>query len=225
MDANYFLGCRLDLVEHFYRQAAVPFQATMEAITGGKPPFDSPPYSEDGEPPYEVEYYRERDCLRLLGATSLSSLAGSLQVFLDTLLTLHGDQAQFLKTSSEGGWWGRHQRYYSGCGLDFAQSGANLDLLNDVVLARNSVMHQTYLANESASYRDDDLNKLTRPFFVSESEETLLNGLGDDGTPYLFSPTIEVNAQKLGIAIAEIRRLGRWLEDSIWEKKLSKMEI
>lgn len=217
MDANHFLGQRLELITVFYRQGAAPFLATMQAIEDGTGEWANPPYSEDAGPVYELEYNQARACLLLLGTTAITSIAGSLQLFLDTMVKLYGDKAHYLKSGAEGGWWGKHQRYFAARGLDFAKSGANITLLTDVVLARNSVQHQEFLTSDRASYRDEDLAKLGNPFFINESEAAMLKDLGDEATPYLYAPTIELDEAKLVIAVSEVKKLTSWLETSIWE--------
>jgi hypothetical protein len=219
MDANFFLVSRLDLITSFYRQGAAPFLATMAAITDETGDYANPPYSEDSEPPYQLEWEQAQTCLLLLGATCISSLAGAMQVFLDTLVQEHGDQAKCKTYGKKDGWWAMQQRYFAAHELDFAHSGADVGLLTDVVLARNSVQHPKSLTNDRASYRDDDLKKLKSPFFLSEEEAAVLKGTGSKISSYLFQATIEVDEAKLTVAVGEMKKLGHWLQHSIWKQK------
>jgi hypothetical protein len=218
MDANFFLSLRLDMIAQFYELGSAPFRSTMQQIEDGVPPYE-PPYTEDGEPPFELAYNKANDSVVLLGAVSISLLAGALQVFLDTMVKLYCSQVEFKQTRTSTGWWGKHQNYFKALGLDFVMSGTDLALLSEIVLARNSVMHQEFLTISTAVYRDSDLEQIKTPFFISETEAKVLESF-DDGEEdsFLFAPTIHVDQPKLVTAIAEVRLLTGWLEKAIWEK-------
>jgi hypothetical protein len=94
MDANYFLNFRLDFIKNFYEVGSKPFTTIKYDIEEGIPPYE-PPYSEDGDPPFELAWKQADDSLTLLGGACISMLAGSLHVFLDTLVKLHGSESAF----------------------------------------------------------------------------------------------------------------------------------
>ena len=217
MDANYFLGLRLDMIAHFYEVGSAPFRSSMQQIEDGVPPY-VPPYSEDAEPPFELAYNQANDSVTLMGAVSISLLAGALQIFLDTMVKLYGNQEEFKRTKTQAGWWGRHQNYFKALGLDFAKSGADLPLLSEIVLARNSVLHQEFLTQSTAVYRESDLEQIKTPFFISEMEAKMLKNF-DDGEEdsFLFPPTIHVDQSKLNTVIIQVRLLTSWLEKAMWD--------
>lgn len=222
MNANYFLDLRLDMIANFYTQGSLPFRTTMADIEAGRPPYDGPFLGDDPEPPHQVAWQQSRDALLLMGAVSVSLLAGALQVFLDTMVKLYGNQADFSRYSMKRGWWGRHQAYFQALGLDFSQSGGDIDLLSAMILARNSVMHQEGLINSTPVFRDKDLGEMKSPFFFSPLELQLFQDFAEGkGDTFLFSPNIDVTEEKLVQVIAEVRKLTGWLETSIWEKMRS----
>jgi len=55
MDILYFFRERTQFIKMFYETAASPFRETIRAIEDERPPFNDPPYSEDGEPAYLAE--------------------------------------------------------------------------------------------------------------------------------------------------------------------------
>ncbi len=55
MEVLFFLKERTKFIRHFYETAGESFRETKRQIEAGEPPFDNPPYSEDGEPPYLEE--------------------------------------------------------------------------------------------------------------------------------------------------------------------------
>lgn len=205
MDANFFLTSRLEMILQFYKVAADPFHLIKKQIEAGEAPYE-PPYSEDGEPPFQVEWSRADDSLKLLGGVCVSLVAGSLQLYLDTIVKRYGNLDEFKKVKGKG-WLEKHRRYFMTHGYDFVKSGADLALLSEVVLARNAVMHHDQITSDVASYSSDDLNKLPSPFFVSERERELIDGLDISTSLWLFPPTIYIDEEKLQKAIAEAKKL------------------
>ena len=56
MDVLFFLRERTKFIRYFYETAAEPFRETIRKIEADEAPFDNPPYSEDGEPPFLEEW-------------------------------------------------------------------------------------------------------------------------------------------------------------------------
>lgn len=52
MDATYFLKSRTAFIRFFYAESAKGFTDVKHRIENQLPPFDDPPYSEDGEPAF-----------------------------------------------------------------------------------------------------------------------------------------------------------------------------
>ena len=52
MDVSYFFKERTQFLQYLYNSAAAPFRETIRKTNAEEAPFDSPPYREDGEPPY-----------------------------------------------------------------------------------------------------------------------------------------------------------------------------
>lgn len=55
------------------------------AIEEARPPFDRPPYSEDGEPPHLEEWLDADAALEMLGMACLSMLSDTLKLYFKTL--------------------------------------------------------------------------------------------------------------------------------------------
>ena len=60
MDVLFFLKERTKFIRYFYETAGEPFRETIRKIEADEAPFDDPPYSEDGEPPF-LEEWTEAD--------------------------------------------------------------------------------------------------------------------------------------------------------------------
>jgi len=52
MEVLAFLKDRTRFIRDFYETAERPFREIMRKIEESEAPYDNPPYSEDGEPPY-----------------------------------------------------------------------------------------------------------------------------------------------------------------------------
>jgi hypothetical protein len=54
MDVDWFLKERTKFIRQYYAVAIIPFETIRSQIENGVEPYE-PPYSEDGEPPFQVE--------------------------------------------------------------------------------------------------------------------------------------------------------------------------
>ena len=83
MDILFFLKRRTEFIRHFYDTASEPFRETLRKIEAGEIPFE-PPYSEDGEPAFQLEWSEAHESLTILGRTCVSMLSASLQLYFKT---------------------------------------------------------------------------------------------------------------------------------------------
>lgn len=84
MDVLYFFKGRTRFLPYFYDSAAAPFRETMRKIEAGEAPFASPPYREDGEPPYLDEWVEASEAVEVLRRSCLSMLSASLNLYFRT---------------------------------------------------------------------------------------------------------------------------------------------
>ena len=214
MDAMYFFGFRLDFIKNFYETSSQPFLKIKSDIENGVEPYE-PPYAEDDEPCFELEWNQADTSLVVLGGSCISMLGGALHLLLDSLMHLHGDVDEFVATKSKDGWWGKHQSYFHARGVDFSSSGVDMTLLSEIVLARNRVQHPEGLTTGNAKYQQEDLDKVSNPFFVKATEVELFQSLNGEGHLPLFMPEIFVDLEKLVAAIEEVRKFGRWFTQKL----------
>lgn len=215
MDLCYFLERRLAFIEQYYRAARAPFLERKKQIEGGEEPF-LPPHSEDGEPPYLEEWLEADESLQILGQTCVSMLSASFHLYFTTLQRrLDVPVATSLQPTFKSGWFNGYRAYFSqNFQVKFEVSGCNLQLLEELALARNRVQHPESILSRSATYTDGDLKKLPRPFFASEREAELMVGADDGERSWLMPPTINVTEEKLQASFAEVRRFSVWLEST-----------
>ena len=214
MDIRYFLERRLTFIEQYYKTAASPFLERKRMIEAGEDPF-VPPYSEDGEPPYLEEWLEADESVQILGQTCVSMLSASFHLYFTTWEHHLGKPvSEPLKSIfKKRGWFHGYKAYFAtNFQVNFENSGCSLQLLEELVLARNRVQHPDSITSRRTSYSTDDLKKLPSPFFVSEREVELMVGADDGERSWLVPPTITVTEEKLQAALAEVRRFSEWLE-------------
>lgn len=88
MDVVVFLNERLDFILQLYASSTASFVDRQRQIENKEEPF-VPPYNEDGEPPFQLEWQQARDSIDVLGHACLCLLASALQVYLQTRVLLH----------------------------------------------------------------------------------------------------------------------------------------
>ncbi|MES2938797.1 MAG: hypothetical protein V4864_14010 [Pseudomonadota bacterium] len=214
MDVGFFLEQRLIFIERHYAMAVTPFVERKRQIEAEEPPF-VPPYSEDGEPPFLMEWLEADDSIKVLGSACISMLAASLHVYLQTwevLLRLPIPDA-LRGTFKKRGWFGGYRQFFTDTfDAKFEESGANLDLLEEVVLVRNRTQHPEHLTDIQSKFSAHDLKRVPSPFFVSDRERALLSSPDEEERRWLIEPQIEVTDEQLRTAIGEARKFYRWFE-------------
>ena len=217
MDIRYFLGSRINFIRQFYAAASAPFVERKRKIEAEEEPF-VPPYSEDGEPPYLEEWIEADDSLHVLAYSCVSMLAAALHLYLESWVKQTGiPVSESLKKSvfKKQGWFAGYQVHFAQhFNMAFADGPANLEILKEVVLARNRIEHPSSITSHRTRYSDSDLKKLRHPYFVDERESALLAN-ADDGNSWLMPPTLLVTDAQLLEAISEVERFSEWFESTI----------
>ena len=88
----------------------------------------------------------------------------------------------------------------------------NLQLLEELVLARNRVQHPDSLTTETSHYSSSDLKKLPHPFFIDESDRGLFVTASEGQNEWLLAPAIHVTPAKFEESVKTVERFAEWLE-------------
>lgn len=213
MDVYFFLKQRTDLIRHFYDAASAPFVETKRCIQNTLPPFDDPPYDDSGEPAFLSEWLQADVEHELVGRAAVSMLSEALKQFFVTWERRTWAEppcAKCFKKAFESGFIsGYVECFAEGFELDWSTCPADLDVLKQVVLARNRAQHSD-LVLDHLTYDEKSLQAYPRPFFVRPEDE----GLDPAATSFL-SPTIHLSREKLLEAIDHAERLASWLQQKI----------
>ena len=215
MDIRYFLGERLAFIEQLYVNSAAPFIERKRKIEAEEEPF-VPPYSEDPEPAFLSEWLEAEESLQVIGRTCISMLSASFHLYFKTLeRQLRRPVDDSYRSVFKRGWFNGYKAYFQReFTVSFEGSPCNLNLLEELALARNRVQHPESITEQSSHYSADDLKKMPSPFFIDDRDRGLLAGMEEGERSWLMPPTIHVTQDKLKAAISEITRFAEWLEQT-----------
>ncbi|WP_394654067.1 hypothetical protein [uncultured Sphingomonas sp.] len=225
MDALYFLRSRTGFIRFFYAQGAQRFVETKLAIEEERPPFDKPPWREDGEPAYLEEWLNADAALEVLGMACISMLSDTLKMYFKTL------QERVIRFSFGDGKAAFREgfvpAYLTALGefldTDWSDCPVDRELIEQIVLARNRSQHGGDLTSFTVTHDKATLEKHPRPFFVGGDEISALTS-ERESLGSLLMPTVKVSADGLERAIAEVEALGDYVEARLdrvqeWRRK------
>ncbi len=214
MDIHFFLKQRTEFIGRHYDVCVASFDEQKRLIDAEAPPFDDPPYSEDGEPAYLEEWYDADTSIQLVGISCVSLLSDALKLYLNLL---QHRQLRFVFTDQEAKRLKKHfvAVYRDALGeiyaTDWSDTGIDFAVIEQVMLARNRGQHGTDLTSFLLTHDDRTLASHPVPFFISAEESRSLDGTGA-ALGRSLNPTIAISRDALFAAIGEVEKLGDWIE-------------
>ena len=189
MDVLYFLSERTRFLRYVYERASVPFVETKERIRAADPPYDNPPFDDSGEPAYLEEWQDADAALEFLGQACLSHLAASLRLYLDAareeigrFYRLPEGSGSFdASEAKRTGVLSANKTWFAQFEIRLEASGADLGLLEEILLTRNVAQHPDSIAFDAPRQRAADHRKFPDPFFLSEFERVMRASEGGPG--------------------------------------------
>ena len=218
MDILFFFKRRTGFIRGFYEDASLVFMDRLSKIENCKPPYDDPddPLYESEEPPYLAEWAGAKDSLEVLGLTCVSMLSASLHAYLrvweaelGTLWENREREKLFQQKGLKGYVHEMERRLELPCG----DCPAELELLEQVILARNAAQHPDKITDLIPRYRRSHLKKYPRPFFMTESESMFLEG--DLADISFLVPGVRISREQLLRVVDEAERLATWLAEHL----------
>lgn len=214
MDLAYFLRERTALIRHFYDTASAPFIETKRRIEAGEPPFQDPPYDESGEPAFMEEWSRADVELELLGRACITMLSESIKHYLQGWEREVPLNSAAVKAMGTKGFVRAYVDHYR-TRLDLQDCPADLEVIEQVVLARNSAQHNGNLVMTAVEHDRKTRTKYPRPFFTRPG--------GPDATPdgldTLLGEWVHVDREKLLRATEQVEILADWLQAQIYARQ------
>ena len=217
MNVLFFLNRRTVFVRGFYENSSAPFLEIQRKITEEEEPYEIV-WDGSEEPPYTSEWVSADESIQILRYTCLSMLTASLHLYLKTWETLSGKAPgkKYASTFKNGGWLAGYQEFFENeIGVKkFSESGANLDLLKELILARNRIQHPVSITSQLTTYSGSDLKKLPKVLFIDPQREVVFD-IGPDGEEeWLIPPTVSVTSGKLYDSTIQIEKFAEWFERS-----------
>lgn len=217
MDVLWFLQKRLEFVRQLHDTTSRPYLERKRLIEKGEAPY-VPPHSEDGEPPFLEEWIEADDSLHVLGYSCLSMLATALHLYFKAWQRQAGYSLDpsIKAMFKDNGWLRSYQAHFaSRLGIDFADAPGELELLEELVLARNRVQHPESISQTRPTLSASDLQKIRHPFFLDEREKDLFAEGERIVARWLLTPSVHASPEKVYAAIDTISQFAIWFEDKI----------
>ena len=202
MDIEYFTKERIKFTKYFYENGCIPFQETIDLIEREQHPY-VPVYDESGEPQFMSEWLQARDGIESIGLASLSMLSSSLQIYMNAWLDRFNVPSS--KRKGKKGWFDAMKKAMRNCGVDFTTCKLDLDILEQLVLARNRVQHADNITSNTVTHLPKELARFPSPTFVDPSY------LGSTNTWFSY-PRVYVDQPKIDETASLIEGFCEWLE-------------
>jgi hypothetical protein len=219
MDVAWFLNRRLDFIRQLYARSSAPFVDRRTKIENEEEPF-VPPYSEDPEPAFMLEWQEANDSIDVLGHACLCMLASALQAYLQTRVRLHCEElsAEDRKRVFRKGWVRGYDLIFTEAfKIPFADGPVPIAVLEDVMLTRNSIQHDLEITTNRPKHADRKRGA-ARSVFLDAREVELLDRMDPDAQTWLAPPTVHVSEASLEATINTVERFVAWLDAAIEEK-------
>ncbi|MCJ7481378.1 MAG: hypothetical protein MUO31_00260 [Thermodesulfovibrionales bacterium] len=213
MDLEFFLKSRTAFIRYFYENGVRPFNDIKMKIETGEEPY-IPTYSEDGESPFLEDWMDAEQGVEIVGYTCISMLSSSLHLFLKSWVNLF-EKAHGVKLKAnfkKRGWFDGYKKIFNELELSLSQCGANIDIVEQITLARNRVQHPEELTEIAVDHSECDLKRFAKPFFASEKELKMAIQDADSSTAWWFRPSVKSAKDKVFVAIEHVEILCSWLE-------------
>ena len=209
MDIEFFLRERTNFILYFYSHATIGFLKIIHAIENEEEPF-VPPYNEDGEPPFLTEWMEAKTGLNSVGYAALSMISASLSLYLEEWTVRIEDPQSKFNRKHKKGWFYAYKQIFKNTGLVLEYCPANIELLEQTVLARNRVQHPEDIVQIEVHHSKKDLQRHPSPFFLSEHEAKMLNE--SDLASSWMTPKVSIDEAKLKEVVCHVELLCSWLE-------------
>ncbi|WP_157739306.1 hypothetical protein [Herbaspirillum sp. meg3] len=219
MDVDYFLKRRVDAIVQFYEEASSRFVETMGKIEKEEPPFE-PVYAEDGEPQFLDEWLQQSYSLDLIGRSAISNLSNTLKIYFETWSKLLWKNPQACREAAPELFKRSFVRGYVACfaevtGLDLVNCAADIDVIEQIILARNLDGHAGSLTSEAIRHNKSTLTKFPVPLFTDPNDMYWPRS-NIENDPFGFGgPALHVSAHAFRHAAEQVRVLSNWLEEPL----------
>jgi hypothetical protein len=155
----------------------------------------------------------------ILGHACISMLSSSLQLFLTAWVNRLEKEygMKFNADFQKRGWFNGYKQIFNELKLPLSQCGADLDIVEQVALARNRVQHPEKLTKIAVDHSESDLRRFPKPFFASETELKMAIRDADGSATWWLRPSVKSTKDKIFAAVDQVEALCSWLEEEYWK--------
>ena len=221
MDVLFFLRLRTNFIRKHYDACVDSFESIKANIERAEPPYDDPPYSEDGDPPFLEEWLEADASVQMVGIACVSFLADALKLYFNELERRIGfslTEEERARSKRRGFVEVNREALGEIFVTDWSSDGIDFALIEQIVLARNRGQHGTSLVMMSVTHDEHTLRKHPQPLFASELDLQLLKESDDPANSFLML-SVEITRATLFAAASEVERLAEWIDanmDRAW---------
>jgi hypothetical protein len=213
MELDHFLNQRLKFVQFFYSNTVAAFEEIVRKINAGEPPYiDERPFEDCDEPAFLEEWSDAQDAMNVAGVACLDILQSTLHVFLDEYMCEIGGKhlVPRMKEMGRKSWFRNYEAFFDeSLGIKWANSGVDLNLIEQVILARNDFTHNPDLLSVHSFQTDFHSTKHPDSAFTRR-----------DWPAFFKGKVLYVSAEDLARAIEAVRQFAEYLESERQELML-----
>jgi hypothetical protein len=207
---------RTKFIRFYYSEAVKPFLTIKKSIEKESPPFDNPPFDESGEPAFLDEWMDAETAKDMVGLHCVSLLSETLKIYFETLrsrvLKVEFVAEKPFKKGFVNAYKNTLAEHFE---IDWARKGVDFELIEQVVLARNSASHSQQLNDMKPDHDKKTLEKFPRPFFASEIELRMFEETSSFGL-FADEPSVHVSRDRLMHAIEEIEKMADVIHSRVY---------
>ena len=196
VDLMWFLLDKLRFIQNFYDSASQPFVTKMRQIDHHEPPFDVDDNAdpESDEPPFLAEWIAASESAEMLGNFGLCLVQSALKQFLEAFLQETGGTLP----AGRGSWFERYQTFFRDeYGIEWEAGPVNLEILEDLSLARNDIQHGGTLTTRTTIQNPEYARRFPNSMFTES---------------FIVRPRIAVDRTSLTAAIQAVQTFCAYLE-------------
>ncbi len=146
-------------------------------------------------------------------------LSSSLQLFLKEWVNRieQNHKIKFEVNYKKKGWFNGYRQVFAQLELPMNECSANLEIIEQVALARNRVQHPEHITDLNVRHSESDLKKYPRPFFAQANEIAMAGLDGEEAISWWIPPSLATTDDTMLEAIQHIESLCSWLESEYWK--------
>ncbi len=202
---------RAKFISFFYKKASEPFIKIKQKIEDQEPPYEPINTYQTEEPAYLKEWIDAEDAIHTVGYTCISMLSSALHVYI----TQEVKRIKNTPVNEKGfqkGWFNGYKKLLENdFDIYIGNSGVDLELIEQIALARNRIQHPDTLISNYVTHSKKDAKRFSNLAFVS-NKDPIEESIKEAGLHEFFPPSIRPESEDVEKAIYNAEKLVSFLE-------------